>query len=304
MTASAFVVLGSVPHSAAAADSARANTCAIRHFVFGYGSLICPDSRAVTAPSLVGARALPCTVRGLERGWIARIDVPLPRWGAVGNVPRRLDGWTAVGVRPSPSGTTSGVLIEVDEEELGRFDAREAGYDRVPVRLEDIFPVEGHEYEDGEDVDHAVFSARGRGEARCIGDGGDNEDGKNGESKVEEECKEESLKVWVYVQRDRTPASPTHPIKQSYVDVILRGCLSVSESFARSFIKTTHGWWHEGEDINLEGDKDENHHTWVEDRHFPLYIRADSGYSNEMGHCLDRLLREHHPDAVEKRRKY
>uniref|UniRef100_A0A7R9ZAP4 Uncharacterized protein n=1 Tax=Pseudictyota dubia TaxID=2749911 RepID=A0A7R9ZAP4_9STRA len=125
----------------------------------------------------------------------------------------------------------------------------------------------------------------------------------------------EDLKVWVYVQHDYTPADRSYPIKQSYVDIILRGCLSISEAFARSFIDTTVGWWHDGngssrekisnvDQLTEDKDKDDDHHTWIDDRHFPLYIRSDPDYSQEMGHILDSLIKEHHPEALERRKRY
>ena len=62
--------------------------------------------------------------------------------------------------------------------------------------------------------------------------------------------------IWVYITNN--PQSPTveHPIAQSYVDVILTGCLSISENYAREFVKTTIKWGY-----------------WVDDRSNPRYVR-------------------------------
>ena len=49
---------------------------------------------------------------------------------------------------------------------------------------------------------------------------------------------------------------------------------------------------------------DDGHHTWVDDRHLPLYVRADPNYSNSFGGEIDELVQEHHADALEKRRKF
>ena len=38
-----------------------------QQFVFGYGSLICPHSRAITAPGLADKTATPVLVRHVER---------------------------------------------------------------------------------------------------------------------------------------------------------------------------------------------------------------------------------------------
>ena len=45
----------------------------------------------------------------------------------------------------------------------------------------------------------------------------------------------------------------------------------------------------------------ENHHTWVNDRHDPMYVRADSEYSLENGDAIDELIKEHHPHALKRR---
>ena len=45
----------------------------IRHYIFGYGSLICTHSRALTAPQNADKVATPVTVRGVERVWSKRI---------------------------------------------------------------------------------------------------------------------------------------------------------------------------------------------------------------------------------------
>ena len=60
-------------------------------WIFGYGSLICPLSRAITAPALVNCDALPALISAMERTWSARIRRPYPKHG--------LDGWTAMGIR-------------------------------------------------------------------------------------------------------------------------------------------------------------------------------------------------------------
>ena len=133
------------------------------------------------------------------------------------------------------------------------------------------------------------------------------------------------------------PAEISFPITQSYVDIIMRGCLSISHDFARRFLQTTHGWWHDdvprnqsaGEtgteqssavEVKSEGgivdlgdgdarwriDADEEgpHHTWVNDRRAPMYVRADSEYSMKNGREIDELIKEHHPHALLRRVDY
>lgn len=54
----------------------------------------------------------------------------------------------------------------------------------------------------------------------------------------------ENGKIWIYLPFNEKfgIASDRHFIWQSYVDVILMGCLSVDRKFAEEFIKTTEGW--------------------------------------------------------------
>jgi hypothetical protein len=54
----------------------------------------------------------------------------------------------------------------------------------------------------------------------------------------------ETGKIWIYLPLSEKfgVASEKHFIWQSYVDVILMGCLSIDRKFAEEFIKTTTGW--------------------------------------------------------------
>lgn len=110
----------------------------MKHFIFGYGSLICPKSRAITAPTLKNAPAEPVVVCHIERTWSARVDIRKAFSGLKVKPPPSLRDWTAMGVRFRRGAMCNGVLICVDEEELLRFDERELGYDRHRVDLADI----------------------------------------------------------------------------------------------------------------------------------------------------------------------
>ena len=319
--------------------STTATGTIIRHFIFGYGSLICPKSRSITAPTLADVPATPAIVYNLQRTWSARIDGPK----------HHLEGFTAMGVRFRRGYKCSGVLIAVDEEELAQFDVREAGYDRRLIELEHIHKIPDLGFE-LEDEDHVVFRkgelARRRSSTGSIGendvesnqDGIDSDSATKNELHVQEKyqdqdqdafldttldvAEDDDVRVWVYLQREHKAANKRFPIHQSYVDIIMRGCLSISEGFARSFLDTTHGWHHDGDggDVCLEETEDgesrgicasddanavddDGHHTWVDDRHLPLYVRADKRYSSSFGHEIDELVGSHHPDALEKRRK-
>jgi len=64
--------------------------------------------------------------------------------------------------------------------------------------------------------------------------------------------------VWGYRPGQTRRACRHYPVVQSYLDVILAGCLEYGEAFAREFLRTTHHW----------------HHAWLNDRPAPRYCRA------------------------------
>lgn len=127
----------------------------------------------------------------------------------------------------------------------------------IHSHLDNIDHVPFLDEEDFYDADHPVFDAK--------------------ESK---NPSDPDVNVWIYIQKDPIPADPSHPIPQSYVDIIMRGCLTISEDFARSFIETTAGW------------NDEHEDHWVDDRDVPIYKRADSDYSSANADMIDQLLDE------------
>lgn len=224
------------------------------NYVFGYGSLICPESRSITNPNLINKEPLPVVIQDVERVWSARTS----------------SGYTAMGVRFRKGAECTGVLLEVAADELADLDRREANYDRLPIQLDNIDQVPFLDEDEFYEDDHPVFEAQ---------------DDSN------EVLDDKNVKVWIYMQSQPIHADPSHPIPQSYVDIIIRGCLTISEDFARSFIETTHGWNHE-----------EDH--WVDDRELPIYKRADPEYSNEHGEKIDNLLEEHIEEQIEERVQY
>lgn len=208
-----------------------------KQYVFGYGSLICPDSRKKTNPNLARKTALPVVVHHVERIWSARTRA-----------------MTAMDLQFSKDSECTGVLLEVTEPELEDLDRREACYDRVPVPLSNIRKVEFLDDDEWYEDDHPVFE-------ETLND------------------KQDAVKVWMYMHQHPQRADASHPISQSYVDIILRGCLRISKDFADSFIETTEGW-HSQED------------HWVEDRDNPLYVRADPDYSRRFANTIDRVFKE------------
>lgn len=103
------------------------------HFIFGYGSLICPKSRKISAPSLseADAEAIPVLVTNWKRSWSAR-------------APNHDYGWkgqTYMGIQQEEGKCCNGVLIRVNETQLKQLDIREEGYDRVHIDLSEIHHV-------------------------------------------------------------------------------------------------------------------------------------------------------------------
>lgn len=151
----------------------------MNHWIFGYGSLICPDSRARTG--LTGA-SLPVFVSGFERHWSVAISSA---------------ELSVLGVRSAaPEAEVGGVLFALDDAGFRQFDTREAEYERVRLSPDQVRPVQND---------------------RVLPEGD----------------------FWVYVP---PPGNSSHPIAQSYLDVALRGCLTVSEPFAEHFLQHTHSW--------------------------------------------------------------
>ena len=134
----------------------------------------------------------------------------------------------------------------------------------------------------------------------------------------------ESSKVWVYAQENTFLANRNFPIPQSYVDVIMKGCLSISDEFSSLFVETTHGWWYEPKEsdlVELEANGEEkkvetmdiqyledtqDHLVWVNDRYQPVYRntgRTILDWSENNFHVVDDILMRHAPLAFEKRQK-
>lgn len=85
------------------------------NFIFGYGSLIHPDRRGVSAKD---ADVFPVRVLGVKREW----NVVLPS-----------SGMTTLGATFVQDDWCNGVLIPVWKNELAVLDKRESAYDRVPL---------------------------------------------------------------------------------------------------------------------------------------------------------------------------
>ena len=291
--------------------------------------------RHITAPSLHDTIAEPVVINNIERVWSARVHkpyVPAKKQNKKDDSSGDRDhilGWTPMGVRFRKGTKCNGVLICVDDDELARFDIREAGYIRKKIDLTNIHPHIDSDVLVNESLslwptaDHNVkreelaiknvkcFDCRvvfeKAAEMR-------RQQSNSSTSNDESDLGKEEVAVWVYEQKENLPAQRSFPITQSYLDIIIRGCMSISLDFARRFLETTHGFWHDNDesvekDIKANGSDNsedqisniDSHHTWVDDRSDPMYVRADRQYSNENGEHIDKLLKEHHQYALKKR---
>lgn len=190
----------------------------MKHFLFGYGSLINTVSRLRTADT---GEAIPVRIIGWQRAWNFH------------NPERRRN---VLGVFVNENGQCNGVIIEVSEECLAKFDEREKRYERIEI-----------------DADKIVIDRKLDG------------------------------KVWIYVPKE--PKLPTNesPIKQSYIDVVIAGCLEFSEEFAEELIKTSLLW----------------EYPWVNDRKNPSYPQTLRNLPIEK---IDRILARIIPREFKKRK--
>lgn len=97
---------------------------AMRHFLFGYGSLISQQARRVTGKTGI---AIPGTVKGLRREW----NVISPSMKIAG-----------VGVIPNNESLCNGVFVEIEEEEIHAFDKREMEGTNYSYERQEISPAQ------------------------------------------------------------------------------------------------------------------------------------------------------------------
>jgi hypothetical protein len=165
----------------------------------------------------------------------------------------------------------------------------------VPLNLDDVVPVPFLDEEYYDENGHKIFL----------------------EAKEKSEM-EADVNIWMYVQREMQPPTSESPIAQSYVDTILRGCLSISEDFAEKFISDTKGWTpseideedgndnsstqgSSSSDSSVDSSSDDDEVYWVNDRHDPIYTRGDQEFMLEHGPKLDQLLKQHRHEQFQHR---
>lgn len=103
----------------------------MNHYIFSYGSLAHKKVAAMTGETL---GFIPARLRGHARNFRVR-------------VPSR--GFAAAGIEKDKDSEVLGMLVEVPEAELPKFDERERLYDRVELKPEDLSLLSGDPLPDG-----------------------------------------------------------------------------------------------------------------------------------------------------------
>jgi len=91
-------------------------------------------------------------------------------------------------------------------------------------------------------------------------------------------------KVWVYTNVKTTKPTLNKPIIQSYLDVIIQGCLEYGKQFAIKFVETTTNW----------------NYPWINDRPNPRYPRALEN-NPKLFKKVDNILKQAIPNQLAKR---
>ncbi|KAJ3369468.1 hypothetical protein HDU91_007141 [Kappamyces sp. JEL0680] len=181
-------------------------------FLFGYGSLINPQSRERTLNRPLGKDdVIPVSVAGLQRSWSYRCS--------------RRD-YTAVSVsRTTEHTATNGVLIPLldPKQDLALLDEREIHYARGLVPLSAIRFLGSETIQIPADALVWVY---------------ENHDSAFPNFNASSQHVQQNARI---PDLKHSPC-PNYPIPQSYLDVILGGCLLYSTDFARDFIQSTWGW--------------------------------------------------------------
>ncbi|KAJ3055192.1 hypothetical protein HK097_011268 [Rhizophlyctis rosea] len=178
-----------------------------RHYLFGYGSLINPQSRLRTVST--PTTAIPALVRGFQRAWSY-------------NCSHTKSTYTAVGVTRVPDSTavTNGVLVPLErpEVELPMLDMRERHYVRELVTVRDVQLWKGSStLGDAHEVYVWIYTNSSSSHSTT------------------------TTRTQPLTQTPHIPCCNS-PIPQSYIDCIIAGCLMYGAEFTRQFINSTIGW--------------------------------------------------------------
>jgi hypothetical protein len=198
---------------------------ATTNFLIGFGSIINTASR--TASDTSASLAIPCRLKA-EFGYVREWNFQ----ASTANI-------CALGLRkisPGEKGSTINGVIFPASNDMTSFDQRENGYQRVEVPLEDveILSTSTQLPANAKMFIYVPYAPRvvakygtdpNTGLTRC-----------SGPDPPEGLLNSESAGLRLL------PPSYEYPILQTYIDVVILGCLEYGEKFAIEFIKTTFLW--------------------------------------------------------------
>ena len=196
-----------------------------------------------------------------------------------------------MGIRQKLNSTCIGVLIPVNDIELKQFDIRESGYNRMLLQHDQIESfnkviIDENDEDssisivDGDEIGHHRKDSNNKNaftyfdhmkevisqqrqlqqQQQLQHQPTQNDDDDEEENQRAAEflpLPQQLPKVWVYIQKNPSKTNYYCPIVQTYVDIILRGCLLISKKFAIEFIQTTKGWCHDEYEDENENENDD-----------------------------------------------
>ena len=86
-----------------------------------------------------------------------------------------------------------------------------------------------------------------------------------------------SCNIYIYTIKKELYNKPNKkcPISQSYLDVVLSGCLEYGENFAHSFLKNTYNWKDDNNNIQWVNDRKKNKRCWIKNNNKIIRIKID-----------------------------
>jgi len=196
----------------------------VTNFLIGFGSIIQTASRAGSDPGAVDAA--PCRIKaswGYVREW--NFQASTAQICALGL--RR--------VRPGEVGATINGVLFPAADDLTAFDARENGYQRVEVALDQVELLSWHTLPS--DANIFVYVPYAPSVVAKYG-----VDPSTGLTRCSGAAPPDGLRADEAAGLGLVGPSVKYPILQTYVDVCITGCLEYGEAFAREFIATTFLW--------------------------------------------------------------
>lgn len=235
-------------------------------YVFGYGSLMCSHSRALTAPSLAKIHVTPVVITNVEPVFAKRSKI----------------GMTAMGIRHQRGASTFGVVVPVPPLDLPKFDDREKGYSRISLPLESVSPVAFLDYTTTARDEGLFLNTRDRNPLQ--------------HPKIWAYLPDVYTPV---CESFPIVQSYVDTILRGCLDV-------GGKEFAKEFLQTTKGWnpldltdYSDETDGGIRSSLIGS--FWIDDREDPIYTRGDPTHSQANANVFDDLLETHVPTFSRRR---